>query len=248
MSIWGKVIGGVAGLAIGGPLGALLGAAAGHAVDKFRSQMKTEEGGPEALNASKQVAFTMAVIVLSAKMAKADGQVTRDEVDAFKQIFHVPPEDMAGIGAIFNEARKDAEGFEPYAKQIAQMFAFQPAVLEELLGGLFHIAKADGIIHPAEMEFLEKVATIFGFGHKRFERIKASYLPEEGKDDPYTVLGLEASASDDEIKTAYRQLIRENHPDTVIAQGMPQEFIDIANEKMASINAAYDTVKKQRGL
>lgn len=248
MSIWGKVIGGVAGLAMGSPLGALLGIAAGHAVDKFRSQMKAEESGPEELAAAKQVAFTVAVIALSAKMAKADGHVTRDEVDAFKEIFHVPPEEMEGVGAIFNEARQNAEGFEPYAKQISQMFAFQPAVLEELLGGLIHIAKADGVIHPAEMEFLEKVATIFGFGYKRFERIKASYLPEEGKGDPYTVLGLETNASDDEIKKAYRQLIRENHPDTVIAQGMPQEFIDIANEKMASINAAYDTVKKQRGL
>ena len=248
VSIWGKVIGGVAGFAIGGPLGALLGTAAGHAVDKFRSQMKAGEGGPENLNTTKQVAFTVAVIVLSAKMAKADGQVTRDEVDAFKQIFHVPPEEMKGVGAIFDEARKDAEGFEPYAKQIAQMFAFQPAVLEELLGGLIHIAKADGVIHPAEMEFLEKVAMIFGFGHSRFERIKASYLPEQGQDDPYTVLGLEKTATDDDIKSTYRKLIRENHPDTVIAQGMPQEFIDIANEKMASINAAYDAIKKQRNL
>ena len=248
MSIWGKVIGGVAGFAMGGPLGALLGAAAGHAVDKFRGQVQEEEGGPENLTATKQVAFTMAVIVLSAKMAKADGQVTRDEVDAFKQIFHVPTEDVKGVGAIFDEARKDAEGFEPYAKQIAQMFAFQPAVLEELLGGLFHIAKADGVIHPAEMEYLEKVSTIFGFGPRRFERIKASCLPETAQEDPFAVLGIESTATDEQIKHAYRQLIRENHPDTVIAQGMPQEFVDIANEKMAAINAAYDQIKKQRGL
>ena len=119
--------------------------------------------------------------------------------------------------------------------------------MEELLGGLFHIAKADGVIHPAEMEYLEKVAAIFGFGDRRFEQIKASFIPEEGN-DPYTVLGLEHSASDDDVKSAYRRLIRENHPDTVIAQGMPQEFVDLANEKMAAINAAYDTVKKQRGL
>ncbi len=147
MSIWGKIIGGFAGFAFGGPLGALLGAYAGHAFDKARDgRGRTEE------TVDKQVAFTIAVIVLSAKMAKADGHVSRDEVDAFKRIFHIPPDEMKNVGQIFDDARQDAKGFEVYAEQIAGMFAHQPAVLEELLGGLFHIAKADGIVHPAGCE------------------------------------------------------------------------------------------------
>lgn len=242
MSIWGKIIGGFAGFAFGGPLGALLGAYAGHAFDKARyGRGRTEEA------VDKQVAFTIAVIVLSAKMAKADGHVSRDEVDAFKRIFHIPPDEMKNVGQIFDDARQDAKGFEVYAEQVAGMFAHEPAVLEELLGGLFHIAKADGVVHPAELDFLKNVAIIFGFSRQRFERIRVSHMGPE-KADPFEVLGLTRKASNDEIKRTYRKLTRENHPDKLIAQGVPQEFIDLANEKMAVINAAYDRIEKERGL
>ncbi len=247
MSIWGKVIGGFAGFAMGGPLGAILGTAAGHAYDK----MKAGEAGRIDATTTRQVAFTTAVIVLSAKMAKADGQVTREEISAFKELFDIPPDEMKNVGRVFDEAKKDAEGFEPYAEQIAEMFAHQPAVMEELIGGLFHIARADGYVHPEELRFLRKTALIFGFSEFQFDRLKAIHMGEDGGDggtDPYQVLGLSRDASDGDIKKTYRKLIRENHPDTLIAQGMPQEFIDVANEKMAAINAAYDRVEKERGL
>ncbi|MAF94681.1 MAG: molecular chaperone DjlA [Rhodospirillaceae bacterium] len=247
MSVWGKVIGGVAGFALGGPLGAIMGTVAGHAYDK----MKAGDAGRIDDNVNRQVAFTTAVIVLSAKMAKADGRVTRAEVDAFKELFHIPPDEMKKVGWLFDEAKKDAQGFEPYAEQISMMFAHEPAVMEELLGGLFHIARADHAIHPKELEFLRKTALIFGFSEIQFERLKAIHMgPIGGADgvNSYQVLGLSREASDDEIKKTYRVLIRENHPDTLIAQGMPQEFIDVANEKMAAINAAYDVIEKERGL
>ncbi len=243
MSIWGKVIGGVAGFAIGGPLGAIMGTVAGHAYDK----MKTGDAAAFGMAGTRQVAFTTAVIVLSAKMAKADGQVTREEVDAFKELFDIPAGEMKDVGRLFDEAKKDAGGFEPYAEQIALMFASQPAVMEELLGGLFHIAKADGVVHPNELNFLRKTALIFGFTEQQFERLKTIYVGTE-ESDPYQILGLTRKASDKAVKKAYRKLIRENHPDMLIAQGMPQEFIDVANEKMAAINAAYDRIEKERGL
>ena len=240
MSIWGKVIGGVAGFALGGPLGGLFGAVAGHAFDRMR-------GGAADAHGTRQIAFTIAVIALSAKMAKADGRVTRVEIDAFKQVFHIPPGELKNVGRLFDEARKYSSDFEPYAEQITGMFAGEPAVLEELLGGLFHIAQADGVIHPAELEYLRRVADIFGFDGPGFERIRASHLdPQEA--DPYEVLGLARDATDAEVKKTYRQLIRENHPDKLIAQGLPQEFIDLANEKMAHINAAYDRIEKERKL
>ncbi len=247
MSIWGKVIGGVAGFTLGGPLGALMGAVAGHAYDK----MKAEGVSPGAEDtATRRVAFTTAVIVLSAKMAKADGQVTRDEVDAFKELFHIPANEMKNVGKLFDEAKKDAKGFEPYAEQIEMMFAHEPAVLEELMGGLFHIARADGVVHPEELKFLRKTALIFGFTEAQFDRLKTIHMGagDGVEQDPYQVLGLTRKDSDAEIKKAYRKLIRENHPDTLIAQGMPQEFVEIANEKMAAINAAYDLIEKERGL
>ena len=238
--IWGKIIGGVGGFALGGPLGALVGAVAGHAVDRLRSD---DGEGDQA----RQTAFTVAVIALSAKMAKADGQVTRDEIDAFREVFHVPPAEVKNVGRIFDLARKDARGFEPYARQVARMFASNPAVLEELLDALFHIAKADKVMHPSELDYLKSVAEIFNFSENEFKRIRAGHLGAEAA-DPYTVLGVSHNADEAEIHAAWRKLIRENHPDSLIAQGMPQDFIDVANDKRAAINGAWDAVQRQRGF
>ncbi|MFP6771638.1 MAG: DnaJ family molecular chaperone [Alphaproteobacteria bacterium] len=240
MSIWNRVVRGVGG-ALGGPLGALLGGLAEQAADTLR-QITGEPG-----NGTQQVAFTIGVIALGAKMAKADGQVTRDEVEAFKQVFKISPEDMKDVSRVFNLARKDVAGFEAYAGQIAGLFEPGSQTLEDLLHGLFHIAKADQVVHPAELEYLGKVAEIFGFDAAGFSRIRAYHL---GPDlaDPYTILGIEADLDDDGVKQAWRALIRENHPDRAIARGLPQEFIDLATEKLATINDAYDRISRQRGF
>ena len=240
MSIWGKVIGGVAGFAVGGPIGALLGSAAGHLMVDKRRAAAGRDG-------TKQIAFTIGVIALGAKMAKADGVVTPDEVAAFKEVFHIPPEEMKNVGRVFDLARRDAHGFEPYAEQIASLFADSPQVLEDLIDGLFHIAKAANVMHPAELEFLRDVAAIFGFDDNEFARIREGHLgPDEA--DPYQVLGVARDISEGDLKTAYRKLIREHHPDTLIAQGLPQEFVDVANGKLATINDAYDRIEAERGL
>jgi len=241
MSIWGKIIGGAAGFAIGGPIGALIGAVAGHAVDRARAQ------GGEPQDSTKSIAFTIGVIALGAKMAKADGVVTRDEIDAFKKVFRVPTDEVRNVARVFDQARKDSRGFEPYARQIAGMFAENPAVLEELLYCLTYIARADGVLHPDEVVYLRSVSNIFGLDDHVFERITAiSEDPHEA--DPYKVLGVERDISDEDLKVAYRKLVRENHPDKLIAQGMPEEFVELANEKLAAINDAYDRVSAERGL
>jgi DnaJ like chaperone protein len=257
MSVWGKVVGGATGFALGGPLGALLGGLAGHAVDWMRDSTRSlqdqsqpmgeAEADHRADDNTKRVAFTIAVIVLGAKMAKADGVVTKDEVQAFKQVFHVPPEEMKNVGRVFNQARKDSSGFEPYAKQIARMFKHNPSVLEELLDGLFHIARADGQVSKAEMDYLRQVADIFGLDQAAWERVKASADADDGH-DPYEMLGVSPDADDGEVKSAYRKLVRENHPDRLVSQGMPQEFIDMANDKLAAINSAYEQIRRQRGI
>lgn len=248
MGIWGKFIGGATGFALGGPLGAILGTIAGHAYDRSKaSGPQGAYGGAHAnTNATRQAAFTTAVVVLAAKMAKADGVVTKDEIRAFKQIFRVPKSAQADVGALFNQAREESAGFEPYAHQISVLFAHHRVVLEDLLGGLFHIARADGRVSPEEITYLKEIARIFGFDTQTFERIAAAHLGESGG-DPYEVLGVERDIPDAALKKVYRDLIRENHPDRLIAQGMPQEFIDVANEKMASINDAYAQIEKLRG-
>jgi len=256
VSILGAILGGAAGLiALGGPLGALLGAAAGHAIGRLsrRKAAAVDDAAPAGLEgldpraATKQVAFTIAVIALGAKMAKADGIVTRDEVDAFKQVFRVPEDELNNVARVFDQARKSPLGFEAYAAQVARMFRGQPAVLEELLDGLFHIAKADGQVGPAEIEYLKKVATIFGFREHDFERIRAEHLGPD-KADPYEILGVTRQSDDAEIKGAYRKLVREHHPDRLIAKGVPKEFIDVATEKLATINAAWERISRERGI
>jgi len=159
----------------------------------------------------------------------------------------VPPGEMKNVGRIFDLARKDSRGYEPYARQIGRMFADRPAVLEELLDALFHIAKADQVMHPDEIAYLQGVAGIFGFSEADFERIRAGHLGADAA-DPYAVLGVAHDADDDAVRAAWRKLIRENHPDTLIAQGMPDDFIEVANDKMAAINAAWGRVRKQRGI
>jgi DnaJ like chaperone protein len=191
------------------------------------------------------IVFTIAVIALAGKMAKADGSVSDAELNAFERVFHVPPEEDANVRRIFNLARQDVAGYEAYAGQIARLFVGNPAILEDVLDGLFEIAKADGVLHPAEAVFLERVAEIFGFAPNEFRRIRASHFAPE-LTDPYVILGVSYSAGVEEIRQTYRRLVRENHPDSMIARGVPQEFEKLANDKLAAINAAYEAIQKER--
>lgn len=266
MSIWGKILGGAAGFALGGPLGALLGGLAGHAVDAMQEDIRRLSHAPGAAGdtqtldgveqqeadtqpeGTRQIAFTIGVIVLGAKMAKADGQVTPAEIRAFRQVFHIPEEEVKNVGRVFDLARRDSRGYEPYARQIGRLFKDNPAVLEQLLEGLFHIARADGAVGEAELRYLEGVARCFGFDEAAWRRIRIANLGEDpASSDPYAVLGVAPDASDEEIKQRHRALVREHHPDRLTAQGLPPEFVKQATDKLARINAAYDAVRKLRG-
>src|SRR3954470_4539482 len=231
MSIWGKVSGAATGLFVAGPVGALVGAVAGH----FFLDRDSDPG----------VTFTIAIIALAGKMAKADGVVSEQEFDVFRRVFAMPPEEEASVRRIFNLARQDMAGFEHYAGQIASLFRGNPAVLEDVLDGLFEIAKADGVLHPCEAQFLEKVSEIFGFAPNEFRRIRASHFAPE-LTDPYVILGISYNAGGEEIRQTYRRLVRENHPDSLMARGVPEEFIKLANDKLAAINTAYEAIQKER--
>lgn len=194
----------------------------------------------------KSVAFTIAVIALGAKMAKADGQVTRDEVVAFREVFQISAADEAQAARVFNLARQDVAGFDVYARKIARMFGPGADLLTTLVEGLFHMAMADGEYDPAEDEFIAEVARIFGLGEKLFACLRARYVPG-AEPDPLSVLGAPDGADLAEIRKIYRRLVRENHPDAMIAKGLPEEAIALANTRLATINRAWEEVQQRMG-
>jgi DnaJ like chaperone protein len=230
MSVWGRLTG--AASSIGGPIGALLNKLGHFALDH----------GP---GHDKQVVFTVGVIALGAKMAKADGIVTRDEIEAFKEVFKVPAGEEQNVGRLFNLAKQDVAGYESYARQLDRLFHDDRALLSDVMDGLFHIAMADGHLHPNEDKFLRSVAAEFGFTDQEYLGIKGRHFRCDMY-DPYNILNASPKDSDADLKMIYHKLVAENHPDKLIARGVPPEFIDTATKKLAAINAAYEEIRASR--
>lgn len=221
MSIWSRIT------------QALSALTSGEGLNQLFERMRTP---PE-----RSVGFTIAVIALSAKMAKADGLVTRDEVTAFREVFVIAPEDEKDAARVFNLARQDVAGFEEYARRIRTMFSSDMGTLCDLMEGLFHIALADGDYHPAEDAFLERVSELFGMEEKRFRALRARFVPD-AQPDPYGVLGVEPDMPLPEIRRHWRQLVRDSHPDVMMARGLPEEGVRLAERRMADINQAWEEI------
>jgi DnaJ like chaperone protein len=251
VGVWGKIIGGVAGFFTGGPLGAVVGAALGHAADAGRG-LPPGAASLAALLGSKEQLFSIGVVVLSAKLAKCDGPVRREEIDAFKRHFRIPPENLREVARLFDSARETPEGYEGFADRLGEAFADNKGMLEDVLAALFQIARADGPLTRAEVAFLQRVQVGFGLDARAWERARdgrtAHAAPVPDGPDPYAVLGVERGASDEAVRLAWRRLMRENHPDSLAARGVPQEFVRRATAKVAEINAAWDRIKRERGL
>ena len=233
MSIWERLASAVAQSSVGASIGTLFGGAA------------EVEREPQDRSADNEVPFTVGVIALSAKMAKADGVITRDEVKAFKEAFRVSDGEMKHVARIFNLAKEDVTGYEDFAEDLVNVFKGNRELLEDVLEGLFHIAKADETLHPQEEQFLRNVAKRFGLTDTEFNYIKARNVAATER-NPYDVLGVNPSVSNDELKSHYRRLIADNNPDKLLARGVPKEFVNIANKRVAAIDAAYDAIVKQR--
>lgn len=192
----------------------------------------------------RSVAFAIAVIALSAKMAKADGQVTSNEVTAFREVFLIARADEAGAAKVFDLARQDVAGYEEYARRITRMFRGETGTLYDLMEGLFHIAMADGVYHPDEDEFLTRVARIFGIGEAEFRSLRSRFVPD-AEPDPYTVLGVTPDMSMEEIRAQWRRQVRESHPDRMIARGVPMEAVRLAEKRMVDINRAWEEISER---
>lgn len=197
------------------------------------------------LPGGRDAAFTLALIALSAKMAVSDGVVTASELRAFQRTVEIPPGIEQQVDKLFKLAQQDVAGYESYAKKIRRFFADSPDTLEHVLDSLFFIATADGMIHESELEYLKSVSDIFGFDDARFEQLTAQHVLFDRGADPFAVLGLVPTANRDEVKRVYRLLVAEHHPDRLIAKGVPEELIDVATARMASINNAYNQIMKR---
>ena len=262
MSYWGKLLGGVAGFALGGPFGAVVGAALGHAADsgglprielRRRVRQRAVQPGParRRARAARTSCSRSASSCCRPSSPRCDGPVVRAEIDAFKRQFRIPPEAVRDIGRLFDQARDSAEGFEPYAEQLGESFADNRGLLEDVLAALFAIARADKPLTVAEHEMLRAGARAvrpgqpgLGPGARRAPRAAA----RRGGRTPTPCSACRAAATDEELRAAWLRLMRENHPDSLAARGVPAEFIARASEKVARINAAWDRIKRERGL
>jgi len=224
---------------------------AAHTLFSSESQGDDEANATDSsgrpVDAALDVDFTIAVIALGAKLAKADGRVSSDEVAAFYQVFQPPAHAQGDADRVFALAQKTTLGFESYARQLARRWRAYPAILEDVLDGLFYVACADGVVSDSELVFLETVATIFGLSEREFRRIRAGWMGMEA-DDPYLILGVDPDISDDDLRRAYRRAAAANHPDRACARGLPSICERLANAKMAVINTAYAQIRAERGL
>jgi len=237
MSIWGSLIGGMIGLSLGGPFGMLLGSLIGGKISRARS------GAGMRAFAQPQQVFALSLIVLSAKLCKADGRISREELIAVKDKLKIPENELDQVGKIFNKAKDESQSYEPYAQQIAQIYRGNLNVLEEVINTLFYIAEADGNVSTSELEMIENISSIFGLSQAQFRSIKESRKSSD-KLNPYIVL--ESNPDDDlqKIRKKYIKLSKDHHPDLLISKGVPKEVIDESKKKMRAINSAWDQIQK----
>jgi len=237
MAIWGSLIGGMIGLSLGGPFGMLLGSLIGGKISRAKS--RTGFGS----FAQPQQIFALSLIVLSAKLSKADGQVSKEELIAVKDKLRIPENELNQVGKIFNKAKEESAGYEPYAQQIAQIYSGNINVLEEVINILFYIAEADGNVSESELKMIERIAQIFGLTEIQFNSIKESRKSSD-KLNPYIVLESNPDDKIEIIRKRYLKLSKEHHPDLLMSKGVPKEVIDESKAKMRAINSAWDQIQK----
>ena len=237
MSIWGSLIGGMIGFSLGGPFGMLLGSLVGGKISRARSR------GNFGAFAQPQQIFALSLIVLSAKLSKADGNVSREELVAVKDKLKIPENEIDQVGKIFNKAKEESTGYEPYAQQIAQIYKNNLNVLEEVVNILFYIAEADGSTSQSELNMIQHIAQIFGLSQSQFNSIRESRKSSD-KLNPYIVLESKPEENLQTIRKKYLKLSKEHHPDILISKGVPKEVIEESKKKMRAINSAWDQIQK----
>ncbi|MCD6584933.1 MAG: TerB family tellurite resistance protein [Desulfobacteraceae bacterium] len=253
MTWLGKVVGGTIGFAVGGPVGAVAGAAFGHMfVDEEAVSTRNivKDNNRLSNGETAQMTFFVASFSMLAKLIKSDGHVTEPEIQSVRQFMvddlHLNAQSRLAAEHIFRAAMDSTESFENFALQFYQHFNHQPQLLELMMDILFRVALADRALHDVEERLIKSAAGIFKFDSAAYLKIKSRYAPDSDK--YYAILGCSNSDSDDKIKSQYRKLVRDYHPDTIASKGLPEEFTIFANDKFREIQEAYEMVKKERGI
>lgn len=236
MSIWGSLIGGMIGFSLGGPFGMLLGSLIGGKISRAKGSLNNSFAQPQQI-------FALSLIVLSAKLSKADGKVSKEELIAVKDKLKIPENEIDQVGKIFNKAKEESTGYQPYAEQIAQIYKNNLNVLEEVINILFYIAEADGNISDAELNMIEDISNIFGLNQSQFNSLKESRKSSD-KLNPYVVLESNPEDNIADIRKKYIKLSKEHHPDLLLSKGVPSEVIEESKKKMRAINLAWDQIQK----
>jgi len=236
MSIWGSLIGGMIGFSLGGPFGMLLGSLIGGKISRAKGSLNNSFAQPQQI-------FALSLIVLSAKLSKADGKVSKEELIAVKDKLKIPENEIDQVGKIFNKAKEESTGYQPYAEQIAQIYKNNLNILEEVINILFYIAEADGNISDAELNMIEDISKIFGLNQTQFNSLKESRKSSD-KLNPYVVLESNPEDNIADIRKKYIKLSKEHHPDLLLSKGVPSEVIEESKKKMRAINLAWDQIQK----
>ena len=235
MSIWGSLVGGMIGFSLGGPFGMLLGSLIGGKVSRSRRSFKSF--------AQPQQIFALALIVLSAKLSKADGQVSKEELVAVKDKLKIPDHELDQVGKIFNKAKEESTGYEQYAQQISEIYKGNINVLEEVINILFYIAESDGNVSDKEYKMIQHVSQIFGLNDMQFNGIVEGRKSSD-KLNPYVVLESKPDDNLGDIRKKYLKLSKEHHPDLLLSKGVPTEVIEESKNKMRAINSAWNQIQK----
>jgi len=268
MSWWGKVLGGAFGFMAGGPLGALLGAALGHQLDKGMKALNAGLLGGGDDHERTQMAFFTATFSIMGHIAKVDGHVSKAEIafaEAVMRQMDLNPEQRKLAINLFNEGKRDGFELDAVVEQFRQECHRRRTLMQMFLEIQLQAAMADGSLDSVEEQLLLHIFSQLGFSRAMFERLvsmvrAAEHFSSRGGqrqappptasslNQAYQLLGVDKSASDADIKRAYRRLMNQHHPDKLVAKGLPEEMVKMANEKVQEIRAAYDQVKASRGM
>ncbi len=250
MGLLGKVVGGTIGFAMAGPLGAIAGAAIGHAFDTGGQSYHTAERARLSQGEEVQFTFFVAAFSMLAKLAKADGRVSKEEIDAIENFMvydlNLDPASRRLATNIFHAAIESQDNFNDFAAQFYSLFRTQYQMLDLMIDILLRVSVADGTLSQSEEKLILSAVRIFNFSDEKYKKLKSRYIKDFEK--YYAILECNRNDSNEHIKKQYRKLVSDYHPDKIASKGLPEEFTKFANDKFREIKEAYEVIKKERGI